>query len=203
MIARFNLKLILLTLLCVMGGAVSYGLAYYFFHSMFGFMAWEWGHPLTPRMANLITGTVLLLITFSGYRVWQRRGGFYGYHQSSLYFRLEGESVAEVATEYYVRRIAGAAYILGQVFLAGPLLFLRAATLMANFVPYDRGLEMRMRYALNILRRAHKWQPLSEYPELRTEILYLARMDLIDFSAHKGLPKIKAERVENASTEEA
>lgn len=194
MIARFNLKQTLLALLCVLGSAVCYGLAYAFFRGMISLLAWEWGHPLTPRVANLITAAVLLVITISGYRVWRRRGGFYGYHQSSLYFRLEGDSVAGVAAEYYVHRIAGAAYVLGQIFLAGPLLLLRALTLMASRVPYQRDLEMRMRYALNILRRAHKWQPLSDYPELRVEILYLARMGHIDFSAHKGMPRIKAEQ---------
>jgi hypothetical protein len=197
-IARFNITQTLLALLCLVGGVVCFYLAYLFFRYLPAFVAYNFGHPLSAQVANAVAGAALVLISLSGYHVWRKRGGFYSYHQSGLYFRWGEDAVASVLVDHYAPRITGPAWVLGQIFLAGPLLMLRAGTLIASRIPYHGELETRMKFALTELRRINKWQPLAEYPLMRTEILYLARMGLVDFSAHKGVAKIKAERPENA-----
>jgi hypothetical protein len=192
MIARFNLKQTLLAFLCLIGGIVSYGLAYLFFRYLPAFVAGNFGHPFSSTTANIVAGVALLLVTVSGYRVWLKRGGFYGYHESALYHDLGEDSAGAVVVDYYARRITGPAYVLGQIFLAGPLLMFRAVTLLASRVPLSSALEEKLKFVLMNLRSINKWQSLEEYPLVRQEILYLARMGQIDFSAHKGTPRIKA-----------
>lgn len=200
MIARFNIAQTLLAILCFVGGVVCFYLAYLFFRYMPAFVAWQFGHPLSLRAASIVAGSALLIVALSGYRVWRKRGGFYGYHESALYHDLGEDSAGAVVVDFYTHRITGPAYVLGQVFLAGPLLLLRAGTLMASRVPNSAELEKKLKFVLMSLRSVNKWQSLGEYPLVKTEILYLARMGLIDFSAHKGVPRIKAERQDDHKT---
>jgi hypothetical protein len=97
-----------------------------------------------------------------------------------------------VVVDFYAHRVTGPAYILSQVFLAGPLLLFRAATLVKSLLPSGGDLEERLGSTLGLIRSANKWQSLNDYPNNKTEILYLAQMGLIDFSAHKGTPRFKA-----------
>jgi hypothetical protein len=196
MIARFNITQTFLAILCFVGGLVCFCLAYLFFRYMPAFVAAQFKYPYSPVMANGVAGIALLIVAFSGYRVWRKKGGFYGYHESALYHDLGEDTAGAVVVDFYTHRITGPAYVLGQIFLAGPLLLLRAGTLMASRIPNNGELERRMKFALMELRRINKWQSLGEYPHMRQEILYLARMGLIDLSAHKGAPRIKAERTD-------
>jgi hypothetical protein len=136
----------------------------------------------------------LLIAIISGYRLWKEKGGTYGYHQSALYHDLGDEHVGAALVDFYAHRITAPAYVISQIFLAGPLLLLRAITLFASLIPKAAGLENRLIEFLAALRSANKWQALADYPDRRTEILYLARMGLIDFSDNKGSPRIKADR---------
>ena len=95
-------------------------------------------------------------------------------------------------TDFYAHRITGPAYLLGQIFMAGPQWLLRAWTLICSRISYSAELESNLEHTLATLRAANKWQGMNEYPNVKTEILYLAQMGLIDFSAHKGTPRFKA-----------
>lgn len=86
----------------------------------------------------------------------------------------------------------GPAYVLGQIFLGGPLFLLRGWKHWVQRLPDSPDLEPRLNHSLGILRAAGKWQSIEEYPDLKLEILMLALMKKIDFSAHKGTPRIKA-----------
>lgn len=97
-----------------------------------------------------------------------------------------------MVVDHYADRVTAPAYALGQLFLAAPLMLLRAGTLLASRVPDGAELEARLPAALAELRVAHRWQFLAECPQWRDEILYLARMGLIDFAGNKGQPRIKA-----------
>ena len=128
----------------------------------------------------------------SAYGAWKNKGGLSSYHESALYHDLGGDSASAVVTDYYAHRITGPAYMLSQIFMAGPLYLFRARTLMASRIPAKPGLDERLKQTLNTLRKANKWQGLEDYPQTKEEVLYLAQMGLIDFSAHKGNPRFKA-----------
>lgn len=93
--------------------------------------------------------------------------------------------------DFYAHRVTGPAYVLGQIFMAGPQFLLRAWTLLRSRIKYSAELESRLESTLTVLRAANKWQGLAEYPDSRSEVLYLAQMGLLDFSSHNGTPRFK------------
>jgi hypothetical protein len=137
---------------------------------------------------------ILLLVTLSGYRVWKNRGGFHGYHESSFFHDLGEESGGGMMMDHYAHRITGPAYVLSQLFLAGPLLAIRGFSRFRNCIAAKPGLEDRLKWTLERLRQINKWQNVEEHPDLRREILLLAQMREIDFSIAKGQPRIRAWR---------
>ncbi len=95
---------------------------------------------------------------------------------------------------HYVHRVTGTAHVLSQLFLAGPLLLFRVNTLIASMLPDNSRLESKLADTLAVLRAANKWQAITDYPNRQTDILQLARMGLIDYSAGKSIPRVKADR---------
>ena len=156
------------------------------------FLAWQFGHPLSTPIATGIGISGLAAAWLSGYRTWKARGGLFGYHESGLYHDLEEDTAGAFVVDFYAHRVTGPAYVLGQMFMAGPQFILRSLTLLRSRIARSSELESRLQNTLNVLRAANKWQGIHEYPELRSEILYLAQMGLIDFSGHNGLPRFKA-----------
>ncbi|MDB6072148.1 MAG: hypothetical protein JWL81_3319 [Verrucomicrobiales bacterium] len=93
---------------------------------------------------------------------------------------------------YHAHRVTGPAFVLGQLFLSGPLGILRGWTLLNSRIPESADLESRLENTLVVLRAANKWQGFGDHPELKNEILHLAQMDLIDFSAREHTARFKA-----------
>lgn len=136
----------------------------------------------------------LAVLTVSGFRSWKAGGGLHGYHESALYHELDLNSGGSMMVDLYAHRVTGTAHLLSQIFMAGPLCLLRAGTLWASRISSESGLEQRLGDTLSMLREINKWQPMTEHPDHSEEILYLARMGKIDFSAIKQIPRIKADR---------
>jgi hypothetical protein len=192
MIPRYNGLQTVFGVLCAVGSLLGYAAAYFFFRYFPHLVARQFGfHPSGLAMACFACG-ILALITFSGYRLWKRRGGFYGYHESSLYHDLGDSTAGAVVVDHYAHRITGPAYVLAQVFLAGPLLALRSASHFRNRITQVEGLEERLVQVLGRLREANRWQGFEDQPDCRGEILLLAKMGRIDFSAAKGHARFKA-----------
>lgn len=141
-----------------------------------------------------LAGLALAGICVSGHATWKRGHGFQSYADSALYHNLVGggDSGGAEVVDFYARRVTGPAYVLSQIFLGGPLLLLRGIDHLRRRLPNEAGMETKLHHTLGILRAANKWQSIDEHPELRREILLLAQMRQIDFSAHKGIPSIKA-----------
>ena len=193
MISRYNRSQLMLAVVRLVGGTVCFFLAYLFFRYVPAFISGQFGFPLTPAMAQVIAGFGLLAVALSGYRTWKNQGGLQSYHESAFYHDLSAaDSGGAYFTEQYIQRVTGPAYVLSQVFLAGPLWVLKAWTLFASRIPASNELEDRLGKVLATLKAANKWQSINDYPDHCTEILYLAQMGLIDFSASKGTPRIKA-----------
>lgn len=192
MIRRYNRHQILMTVLAVAGGLACYFLAYLFFRYVPAFGARQFGFHVSSGMENAISIGCLIALTFSGWRTWQAGGGLRGYHESALYHDLGDDTAGAFIVDFYAHRVTGPAHVLSQMFLGGPLLLLRSRTLIASLLPHSSRLEAKLVETLALLRRANKWQSIKDYPGLETEILHLAQMGEIDFSAVKGTPRIKA-----------
>lgn len=193
MVARYNTFQILAGIGSAVGSLIGYGAAWLFFRYMPAFVAHGFSIRLPALAFDALAFLILIVITLSGYRQWKNRGGFYGYHESSLYHDLGEDTAGALVVDYYAHRVTGSAYVLSQLFLAGPLLALRAVTHFRNLIPTQAGLDERLGTVLNRLRKINKWQGLTDHPDVRQEILLLAKMDLIDFSVAKGNPRFKAE----------
>lgn len=193
MITRYNRSQLMFAVVCLIGGSFCFFLAYLFFRYVPGFISKQFGYPLSPTMAQLGAGLGLLAVAVSGYRTWKNKGGLQSYHESAFYHDLSAaDTGGAYFTEHYLQRVTGPAYVISQTFLAGPLWALKAWTLFASRIPNSKELEERLAKVLMTLKTADKWQSINDYPDDRTEVLYLAQMGLIDFSAHKGTPRIKA-----------
>ena len=192
MIRRFNRKQLLLAVISLLGAVVSYGCGWLFFRYVPGYAAGFYGQNFSPAVAAWIAIAGLATITVSGYRNWKSGGGLHGYHESALYHNLDPVSGGSMMMDIYAHRITGPAFVLSQVFLAGPMGLLKSRTLWQSRIPHDTGLERRLEATLSMLRQINKWQPMTEHPDHHQEILLLARMWKIDFSAIKGIPRIKA-----------
>jgi hypothetical protein len=193
MIRRYNFSQTLKAILFAIGGLICCWLAYLFFRYLPVVVAWQLGYSLPPLAPVGLGLAGLAAAWVSGYRSWKCRGGPFGYHESALYHDLGTDTAGAVVTDFYAHRITAPAYVLGQVFMAGPGCLLRAWTLFRSRIPQSPELEAKLENAWAILRAANKWQSLDEYPSARDEILFLARMGLIDFSGHNGQPRIKAD----------
>jgi multisubunit Na+/H+ antiporter MnhB subunit len=192
MISAYNQSQIIRGVLCVLGSLVCYALAWLFFR-----YASSWvldSFRFSTNWAVWIAVAALIGITISGYITWQRGQGFQSYVETSLFHDLAGsaDTAGANVVDYYARRVTGPAYVLSQVFLGGPLLLLRGMRHFQQLIPNEAVLEQKLHHILGILRKANKWQSITEYPEERREILMLAQLKQIDFSAHKGTPRFKA-----------
>lgn len=122
MIDRYNRTQIARAVFAGIGGLLCCYLAYLFFKHVPAFVASQFGHRLASSTAMVIGLLGLTAVFFSGYRVWQRRGGLYSYHESALYHDFGGGTAGAVVGDFYAHRVTGPAYIISQIFLAGPLL---------------------------------------------------------------------------------
>ena|GEM_PF-1062432 len=190
-IKRYNRLQTIKAILLLLGGLFFSWLAYLFFRYLPAFITSQFGYELETPVSIGVGIVGLAAAGFSGYRIWKRRGGLFSYHESGLYHNLGEETAGAFITDYYAHRITGPAYLLGQIFLAGPVWILEAFTLLYGRIKYSADLESRLETTLEVLRAAKKWQGLHDHPNRSVEILYLAQMELIDFSSHKGAPRFK------------
>ncbi|GEP40802.1 hypothetical protein [Brevifollis gellanilyticus] len=190
MIAAYNRAQILKAIGLIVLSIVCYGIAWLFF--AYGLAIIFHMLSLSGAWLSWVAPAAMLVITWSGYRQWQKGDGFKSYVESSLFHDLGDDSGSAVWTDIYAHRVTGPAYVISQICLGGPLFLLKAWKHLQQRLTAESGLETRLQQVLTTLRTANKWQSIDEYPSDRREILMLAQMKQIDFSAHKGTPRIKA-----------
>lgn len=192
MIKRYNLSQLTKAAFSLILGTLAVLLTFVFLRFAMSMLSWGFRLDWSGGLCDLLAMAGLALVGFSGYRTWRAKGGLHSYHESAFYHDMgEGVGSAEML-DYYAHRVTAPAHLLNQLFLAGPLRLLDAWTVWKSRLPESAELEGRLEKTLATLKAANKWQSISEYPALRTEILHLAQMELIDFSAYKGEPRIKS-----------
>lgn len=190
MVSAYNRTQIIKAVFLALAGVICYLIAWVFFK--YGLAMIFGGFRLPVVWIPWLTFGALLMITGSGFRQWQQGDGFKTYVESSLFHDLGDDSGSAFWADHYARRVTGPAYIVSQVCLGGPLFLLKAWKHFQQRLVAESGLEERLKEVLSLLRAANKWQSIDEHPQHRREILMLAQMKQIDFSAHKGIPRIKA-----------
>ncbi|MBK8093655.1 MAG: hypothetical protein IPK32_17180 [Verrucomicrobiaceae bacterium] len=192
MIAAYNRSKIIRGVFCLLGSLVCYVLAWLFFRYATALVLDSFGYSTEWAIWLGVIG--LLGITWSGFHTWKRGQGFQSYLDSAFFMSLPrwtGPAAGEII-DSQTHRINAPAYVLSQIFLGGPLFALRGYRHFQQLLPSETGLEQKLHSTLGILRQANKWQSINDYPGQEREILMLAQMKHIDFSAHKGTPRFKA-----------
>jgi len=192
MIQRYNRSQTLRAIFSLFIGLVALLVPFIFLRLAAAMGSYAFGLEWSDGLCDFIGLAGVVLVSISGYRTWKAKGGLHSYHESAFFHDLGGDTGGAVMVDYYAHRITAPAHVLNQLFLAGPLRLLDAWTAWNSRLPESVELESRLEQALVTLKAANKWQSLSEHPGQRNEILNLAQMGLIDFSAHKGEPRIKA-----------
>lgn len=192
MIPRYNRHQMLLAIGSLLLGLTGYTLAYLFFRHMPALVASYCGTAWDEPYLVLGGLGALGVISWSGWRIWRAGGGFSGYRDSGFYHELDlSTSGGANVVDFYAHRVTAWTHLLSQIFLAGPLMVLRAVRHLRNRIPPSADTETLLADTLARLRAANKWQSLSDYPGSEVPILLLARMGLIDFSSVRG-PRFKA-----------
>ncbi len=195
MISEFNRCQIVFGVLSFLGGLFCYALAWLFFRYGAAIVLHAVGFSTTT--APWVAAVALAGITFSGWRTWQNGQDFQTYAESALYHDLGGAAdTADTAgahvVDHYMGKVTGPAHVLSQLFLGGPLLLLRGLHRFRRLVPNEDGLDQKLTRLLAVLHAANRWQGLSDHPGQEREVLLLAHMKKIDFSAHKVQARFKA-----------
>lgn len=190
MIERFNRSVKIKAAATFIGGVICLILTWLLFLALPGYVAWLLGYdwPLWGRHLVALALTGLLFMT--GWRRAAAGGELQEYGDSAIYDTLQPGSLGAWVTG--LDRAAAGTYLLTQLIFAGPLGIFRSRALLASRIPESLDLENRLRRVLERLREDNKWQPLSAYPGIEAEILYLARMGMIDFSERHGERRLKA-----------
>lgn len=192
MIESYNRSQTIRAVALILGGLPCCWLAFLFFRWAPSFVCGSFGITVPGVVGNLIGLAGLAATAVSGHRLWRDRGGLFSYHESGLYHDLGMDTAGAFMMDRYLHRVTGPAYLLGQIFLSGPLWILKARSLLHSRITRTEGLEQRLRETLDMLRSVNQWKSLDQYPEHREEILYLARMRRILFSANRGEPRIRS-----------
>ena len=172
-------------------GALCCALSFAFFWFAPAWVAGNFGIKLIWPWRLLLAIGGLAAACVSGYNSWKTRGGGFSYHESGLYHQLEYIGGGAFTVDRLAHRVSVPAYVLSQVFMEGPMNLLKAWELWHSLIPESAELEARLEETLGALRKANKWQNLREYPSSKKEILYLAQMGFLDYSAFKGEPRFK------------
>lgn len=191
MIRRHNQKEVMLGLACILLSLVGYACAYLFFRYLPQLTCHLFGLEIPPTLLTLASFGILILITIAGYLRWKNQGGFYSYYDSAIYHDLDGSTGGANVVDLYAHRVTGPAYLLGQIFLAGPLKLLHAITHFRNRVPPSPIKEKSLAALLEKLQKINRWEGFSAHPGEEESILLLAKMGKIDFSDTRG-PRFRA-----------
>lgn len=186
MIRSYNRKELLLGIGSLFLSVLGFACAFLFFRYVPGFVFHSFGVDVAEKWLLLGALGVIVLICICGFLRWKGRGGFHSYYDSAFYHDLDPSTGGANAVDFYAHRVTAPAYVLGQVFLAGPLMLLGGITRFRNRIAPDQLLEDRLEDKLTELRAINSWQPLSAHPGHEDAILMLAKIGKIDFSTTRG-----------------
>lgn len=186
MVAAFNRKQIVLGILSLLLSGVVTVVAFFFFRfasgmilSAFDFEGWDW-------LPDAIAAVAVGIIFVSGMTHHARGLSHSGYEESSLYPDLPIETGGAAVVDFYTHRVTGCAYLLSQFFLAGPLQLCRGIARFRSRIRDEPGLDQRLTETLESIESADRWQPLGDYRDRAQEVVYLIRMNRIQYSSRKG-----------------
>lgn len=191
MIATFNRKQMARAILAIFLGLIAAAITIGFFYGALR-MVFE-GFDLDDQMTwiPVIVGAALVVIFYSGWDLWRRGFGQQDFSESSFGGGFDNSTASGVWANVETFQARGCATAISQIALASPLQFLKAHDLIRSRIAPDRGLESTLKDLLRKIEAKDRWHPIAEYRGRETEVMYLVRMGIVEFSARKGLLRPK------------
>ncbi len=186
MIASFNQQQTVKGVIASMLGLVALLLTAGFFYGGSWFVLRNLGVENRHSVALGIAGGAAFLVMVVGWIRGKRGRGHYGFGESGLHVQLEPVGGGAVMSNIYAQRVTAPTYVLGQLFLAAPLQFLKAWHCFHSRIPENPVLEEQMKGLLEEIRAKGKWQDMAAYQDRMQELLYLIRLGAVEFSPRKG-----------------
>ena len=175
MIAKFNRKQTIVGFCNLVAGLMATAAAAAFFYFVARFVLINFSIPNGQPISIGFAIGGLLVVFVSGLRLQCRGEGNYGYQDSDLMPRWEGETAGSVAVDYYRNRVTAPAHALTQLFLCAPLQLLKAVSRFSSLIKASPGLDDRLVSVLAEINQQDKWQSVSDYPEKSAELQYLIK----------------------------
>lgn len=191
MIARYNLRQTLMALLSVAVGFGAFALAWWFFREVAGFSIRSFGGNVSPLQQSLIAWCCVAAIALAGFFRWRSGKGYNRFDESGLMPTAEPHSGLSLETHIAANRVGAWSYMLGQLFLAGPLQILQAFDRLKLRIPNSPVREIDLAAFRDQLRAKNRWLSISEFAGREQDVVYLARMGLVDWSPRKGALKAR------------
>ena len=190
-IARYNLRQTLLAIASFCLGLCAFTVAWWFFHFASAYTIRALGGHVTPLQQSLIIWACIVLIALAAWLRWRNGGGYHHFHESGMMPTTEPHTGLSLEIHTAANRIGAWAYLLGQIFLAGPLQILRAFDRLRMRIPNSPVLESELCAFRDELRARNRWLPISDFAGRERHVDYLARLGLVDFSPRKGTLKAR------------
>lgn len=185
MIDQYNQRQVIRGITAALLSLIAYVVAFYFFK--FAWLLITSSFSDTVRSYDTAFAIACLgIVTVAGIRHGRTGKGHYGLEDSGLQVQIDADSGGAFFTELYANRVTTPAYLLSQVFLAGPLQLIKCMRCFRSRLEAQLGLENRLLELQKEVESRPKRHPLSEYLGRESDIFLLARMDRIAFSARKG-----------------
>ena len=189
LINRHNSRQTTLAVLAVvisLGGTCGAYVFFNFLARQIAFLVFDYKGGFLPFV---ITMLILAMIYWEGFRRFKAGLHQYGFEESPFFLDLDWSNGGAMFVEMEMTRITGPAYVLTQIFLGGPLHLMKARAFLANRIEPHVGLAQDLQQLLDTVRTTPKWHSIEKYREDYTGLRQLISMNLVEFSARKGLVK--------------
>lgn len=107
-------------------GLFFYALCYAFFWAASWFILYSFLRDAPREYAHLAATIAVLAATLSAINLVREARAFYGPEDSPLIGTGQHGTTASILFEHYGNRVTGTAYVLGQLFLAGPFCIIKS-----------------------------------------------------------------------------
>ncbi len=184
MIRRFNRRQRIRAVGSILIGIVAYLLAFAFFY----FVANRAASMLPPGLPDCFesaaSASILAIITVSGW-IRHRRNEAADLSVAVMW-KGDVDMPGAFVAQDRINQVSATAWMLSQLFLAGPQRILQAFDLWRSCLPVGTDLEQRMLLLLRELRSRNQWVPVESFQQHGEALAALIRTGHVEFSSIKG-----------------
>lgn len=182
-IANFNQRQLIRAIVAGVACVIATVFTYWFFTYVTAAIAGQITGTRSMFLARSVGLAFVALVYFAGWRAARNGAAESEFSESSFFVPFDYSNMAG----YYVNQIAGPAYLLTQAFLSAPAQLLKCQALLRSRFESTPQTEERLQGMLDRLLTKKTWHPVSTYEEDFTALRRLVSMELVDFSARKGV----------------